>query len=110
MALIRWRVSRMLLPASPPGSSWARSSFRSIRRLPDRTAHRKLHQSHSRSTTLLCPPYRLGEASFMKVVANIDFDGDCREAFTTYAGILGGEIRAMLSHRDMPEMTEGDPE
>lgn len=46
----------------------------------------------------------------MKVVANIDFDGDCREAFTTYAGILGGEIRAMLSHRDMPEMTEGVPE
>lgn len=43
----------------------------------------------------------------MKVVANIDFDGDCREAFTTYAGILGGEIRAMLSHRDMPGMAEG---
>ncbi|WP_265516596.1 VOC family protein [Nitratireductor luteus] len=46
----------------------------------------------------------------MKVVANIDFDGDCREAFTTYAGILGGEIRAMISHRDMPEMAEGVPE
>lgn len=43
----------------------------------------------------------------MKVVANIDFDGDCREAFTAYAGILGGEIRAMLSHRDMPGMAEG---
>ena len=38
----------------------------------------------------------------MKVVANIDFDGDCREAFTTYARILGGEIRALISHRDMP--------
>lgn len=46
----------------------------------------------------------------MKVVANIDFDGDCREAFTTYAGILGGEIRAMISHRDMPGMSEGVPE
>ena len=40
----------------------------------------------------------------MKVVANIDFDGDCREAFTTYARILGGTVRAMLSHRDMPGM------
>lgn len=46
----------------------------------------------------------------MKVVANIDFDGDCREAFTTYASILGGKIRAMLSHRDMPEMSEDVPE
>ncbi|WP_116653997.1 VOC family protein [Pelagibacterium sediminicola] len=46
----------------------------------------------------------------MKVVANIDFDGDCREAFTTYAKILGGEIRAMISHRDMPEMAENVPE
>lgn len=46
----------------------------------------------------------------MKVVANIDFDGDCREAFTTYAKILGGEIRAMFSHRDMPDMAENVPE
>ena len=43
----------------------------------------------------------------MKVVASIDFDGDCREAFTAYAEILGGEIRAMISHRDMPGMAEG---
>ena len=42
----------------------------------------------------------------MKVVANIDFDGDCREAFMAYARILGGEIRGMISHRDMPEMAE----
>jgi PhnB protein len=46
----------------------------------------------------------------MKVLPNIDFDGDCREAFTTYAGILGGEIRAMISHRDMPEMAGSVPE
>ncbi len=46
----------------------------------------------------------------MKVVANIDFDGDCREAFTAYASILGGNIRAMMSHRDMPEASEGVPE
>jgi PhnB protein len=42
----------------------------------------------------------------MKAVANIDFGGECREAFTTYARILGGQIRAMLSHRDMPGMSE----
>lgn len=46
----------------------------------------------------------------MKVVANIDFDGDCREAFATYARILGGEVRAMLSHRDMPGLVENVPE
>lgn len=46
----------------------------------------------------------------MKVVANIDFDGDCREAFTEYARVLGGTVRAMLSHRDMPGMMENMPE
>jgi PhnB protein len=51
-----------------------------------------------------------GEKIAMKVTANIDFDGDCREAFTIYARILRGEIRAMLSHRDMPGMVEGVPE
>jgi PhnB protein len=42
----------------------------------------------------------------MKVVANIDFGGDCREAFTEYARILGGEVRALISHHDMPGMGE----
>ena len=46
----------------------------------------------------------------MKVLANIDFGGDCREAFTAYARILGGEVRAMVSHRDMPEMAGSVPE
>lgn len=40
----------------------------------------------------------------MRVLANLDFDGQCREAFTAYAEILGGEIRAMISHRDAPGM------
>ena len=40
----------------------------------------------------------------MKVLANIDFDGNCREAFTAYAKILGGTVRAMISHRDAPGM------
>nr|MDQ2703731.1 VOC family protein [Pseudomonadota bacterium] len=46
----------------------------------------------------------------MKVLANIDFDGDCREAFATYARILGGTVRAMISHRDMPELADSVPE
>lgn len=46
----------------------------------------------------------------MKLLANLDFDGDCREAFTAYAGILGGEIRAMISHRDAPDMGPPVPE
>jgi len=46
----------------------------------------------------------------MKVLANIDFNGDCREAFTAYADILGGKIKAMFSHRDMPGMAGKVPE
>lgn len=46
----------------------------------------------------------------MKVLANIDFGGDCREAFTAYANILGGKVRAMISHREMPGMDQGAPE
>lgn len=46
----------------------------------------------------------------MKVLANIDFDGECREAFTNYAAILGGKIRAMISHRDAPDMGPPVPE
>src|SRR5690606_15300631 len=68
------------------------------------------HRSHSRSTALLCKVHGARREDFMKVVANIDFDGDCREAFTTYASILGGELRGMISHRDMPEMAVGVPE
>lgn len=50
------------------------------------------------------------EKQAMKVLANIDFDGDCREAFTAYARILGGEIRAMISHGDMPDAAGSVPE
>jgi PhnB protein len=46
----------------------------------------------------------------MKVLPNVDFGGDCREALTAYARILGGTVRAMISHRDMPGMAEGVPE
>lgn len=46
----------------------------------------------------------------MKLLANLDFDGECREAFTAYAGILGGTIRAMISHRDAPDMGPPVPE
>jgi PhnB protein len=46
----------------------------------------------------------------MKLLANIDFDGQCREAFTAYARILGGTIRAMISHGDAPDMHPPVPE
>ncbi len=38
----------------------------------------------------------------MKFVPYLSFDGRCREAFTFYADVLGGEIMAMISHGDTP--------
>jgi PhnB protein len=33
----------------------------------------------------------------------LTFDGNCREAMQTYAKILGGNVVAMITHKDMPE-------
>ena len=38
----------------------------------------------------------------MKFVPYLSFDGRCRQAFEFYAKTLGGEIRAMISHRETP--------
>lgn len=38
----------------------------------------------------------------MKLVTYLFFNGNCREAFEFYAGALGGEIRAMLTHAETP--------
>ncbi|MCC6179732.1 MAG: VOC family protein [Chloroflexi bacterium] len=38
----------------------------------------------------------------MKVVPYINFNGDCAEAFTFYADVLGGKIEAMMTHADSP--------
>lgn len=40
----------------------------------------------------------------MKLNANLNFDGRCREAFERYAAVLGGEIKAMMTFGDLPEM------
>ena len=40
----------------------------------------------------------------------LNFDGDCREALTLYAKILGGEIEAMQSHADSPMKDQTPPE
>lgn len=47
----------------------------------------------------------------MKLINNLVFKGNCREAFERYAEILGGEITAMLAFSDAPEgvpIDEGD--
>lgn len=39
----------------------------------------------------------------MKLVNNLVFKGDCRDAFEHYAAVLGGEIKAMFSFGDSPQ-------
>jgi len=46
----------------------------------------------------------------MKLNTSLNFDGRCREAFEFYAALLGGEIKAMMTYGELPEMkdaTEG---
>jgi PhnB protein len=38
----------------------------------------------------------------MKLVNNLFFKGECRQAFERYAEVLGGEITAMFTFRDAP--------
>ena len=38
----------------------------------------------------------------MKLNTYLNFDGDCRAAFETYAQLLGGNIIAMMSYADSP--------
>jgi PhnB protein len=40
----------------------------------------------------------------MQTCTYLTFDGNCREAITFYADLLGGEIVAMLEHGDVPGM------
>ncbi len=42
----------------------------------------------------------------MKMTPYLGFDGDCREAFEFYAGLLGGTVEAMMSYGDAPEADE----
>ncbi len=38
----------------------------------------------------------------MKIINNVFFKGNCRQAFERYAEILGGEIKTMLTFGDAP--------
>lgn len=38
----------------------------------------------------------------MRIVPYLNFNGDCREAFTFYHEVLGGDIEAMIDHTQMP--------
>lgn len=42
----------------------------------------------------------------MKIVTNLLFSGNCRDAFEHYARVLGGEIRAMIPFGDVPQEAE----
>ena len=42
----------------------------------------------------------------MKLNTSLNFDGQCREAFEFYAAVLGGEIKAMLTYGELPEMKD----
>ena len=38
----------------------------------------------------------------MQLIAYVNFNGNCKEAFTFYEQCLGGKIVAMFTHRDTP--------
>lgn len=38
----------------------------------------------------------------MQLTPCLVFDSNCREAFETYAKVLGGELTAMIANKDMP--------
>ena len=42
----------------------------------------------------------------MQAIPYLGFDGRCAEAFRFYAGILGGEIRALMTHGESPAAGE----
>lgn len=46
----------------------------------------------------------------MKIVNNLFFRGNCREAFETYAKILGGEIKAMQRFGDTEQEAHLGPD
>ncbi len=46
----------------------------------------------------------------MKIAPYLMFDGNCREAFTTYETVFGGRIAAMMDHRGTPAEAHVPPE
>lgn len=46
----------------------------------------------------------------MKIVTSLSFKGQCREAFETYARILGGRITAAMPYGDGPRACPWTPD
>ena len=46
----------------------------------------------------------------MKMNPYLTFDGNCEEAFHFYQKVLGGEIVAMMTHKDMPTGEQTPPD
>ena len=46
----------------------------------------------------------------MQIIPHLNFNGQCREAFETYAKVLGGEITYMGTYAEMPGADQFPPE
>lgn len=46
----------------------------------------------------------------MQIIPHLNFNGQCREAFETYAKVLKGEIVFMGSYAEMPDCDQFPPE
>lgn len=46
----------------------------------------------------------------MQIIPHLNFNGQCREAFETYAKVLGGEIIFMGTYAEMPDADQFPPE
>jgi len=46
----------------------------------------------------------------MQIIPHLNFNGQCREAFETYAKVLGGEIIYMGTYAEMPGADQFPPE
>ncbi|MBL8581709.1 MAG: VOC family protein [Rhizobiaceae bacterium] len=46
----------------------------------------------------------------MRFIPYLSFDGNCREAFAFYQRVLGGEIKAMISHGETPIADQVPPD
>src|SRR6185503_19916941 len=46
----------------------------------------------------------------MQIIPHLNFNGQCRESFETYAKVLGGEIIYMGTYAEMPGADQFPPE
>jgi PhnB protein len=46
----------------------------------------------------------------VEIAPYLNFNGDCAEAFTLYAEVLGGRIESLMTHADMPANQQAPPD